>query len=67
MIFFAYFGFEAVSTAGAEIENPSRDMPIGIIGSLVICTTLYIAHLGRAGRHRALSVELDTPPPSRWR
>jgi amino acid transporter len=41
-IFFAYIGFEAVSTAGAESKNPSRDMPIGIIGSLAICTVLYI-------------------------
>ncbi len=42
-IFFAYLGFEAVSTAGAEAKNPARDMPIGIIGALVICTILYIA------------------------
>ena len=41
-IFFAYIGFEAVSTAGAESSNPSRDMPIGILGSLIICTILYI-------------------------
>jgi APA family basic amino acid/polyamine antiporter len=41
-IFFAYIGFEAVSTAGAESRNPSRDMPIGILGSLIICTVLYI-------------------------
>jgi APA family basic amino acid/polyamine antiporter len=41
-IFFAYIGFEAVSTAGAEARNPARDMPIGIIGSLLICTVLYI-------------------------
>jgi APA family basic amino acid/polyamine antiporter len=41
-VFFAYIGFEAVSTAGAEAKNPARDMPIGIIGSLVICTILYI-------------------------
>ncbi|MFM7274478.1 MAG: amino acid permease, partial [Gammaproteobacteria bacterium] len=41
-IFFAYLGFEAVSTAGAEARNPARDMPIGIIGSLVVCTVLYI-------------------------
>jgi APA family basic amino acid/polyamine antiporter len=41
-IFFAYIGFEAVSTAGAEAKNPARDMPIGIIGSLIICTILYI-------------------------
>lgn len=41
-IFFAYIGFEAVSTAGAESKNPARDMPIGILGSLLICTILYI-------------------------
>jgi APA family basic amino acid/polyamine antiporter len=43
VIFFAYIGFEAVSTAGAESKNPARDMPIGILGSLAICTVLYIA------------------------
>ncbi len=42
VIFFAYIGFEAVSTAGAEAKNPARDMPIGILGSLVVCTILYI-------------------------
>jgi len=41
VIFFAYVGFEAVSTAGAESKNPGKDMPIGIIGALVICTVLY--------------------------
>jgi basic amino acid/polyamine antiporter, APA family len=41
-IFFAYLGFEAVSTAGAEARNPSKDMPIGILGALTICTILYI-------------------------
>ncbi len=42
IVFFAYIGFEAVSTAGQEAKNPKRDMPIGIIGSLVVCTLLYI-------------------------
>lgn len=42
-IFFAYLGFEAVSTAGAEAKNPAKDMPLGIIGALVVCTALYIA------------------------
>ena len=42
VIFFAYLGFEAVSTAGAESRNPARDMPIGILASLAICTVLYI-------------------------
>ena len=43
VIFFAYLGFEAVSTAGAESRNPGKDMPIGILGALAICTVLYIA------------------------
>jgi APA family basic amino acid/polyamine antiporter len=42
IIFFAYIGFDAVSTAAQEAKNPSRDMPIGILGSLIICTVLYI-------------------------
>ncbi|HEY8571280.1 APC family permease [Phenylobacterium sp.] len=42
VIFFAYLGFEAVSTAGAESRNPGKDMPIGILGALTICTVLYI-------------------------
>ena len=42
VIFFAYIGFDAVSTAAQEAKNPQRDMPIGIIGSLVVCTILYV-------------------------
>ncbi len=42
VIFFAYIGFDAVSTAAQESKNPQRDMPFGILGSLVICTVLYI-------------------------
>ena len=42
VIFFAYIGFDAVSTAAQESRNPQRDMPRGIIGSLVICTVLYV-------------------------
>jgi APA family basic amino acid/polyamine antiporter len=42
VVFFAYIGFDAVSTAAQEAKNPKRDMPIGILGSLVICTVLYI-------------------------
>jgi len=42
VIFFAYIGFDAVSTAAQESKSPKRDMPIGILGSLVICTILYI-------------------------
>ncbi|HUA86330.1 MAG TPA: amino acid permease [Bryobacteraceae bacterium] len=43
-IFFAYIGFDAVSTAAQEARDPKRDMPIGIIGSLAICTVLYILY-----------------------
>jgi len=42
VIFFAYIGFDAVSVAAQEAKNPQRDMPIGILGSLVVCTILYI-------------------------
>ena len=42
VIFFAYIGFDAVSTAAQDAKNPKRDMPIGILGSLAICTVLYI-------------------------
>ncbi len=42
IVFFAYIGFDAVSTAAQEAKNPKRDMPIGILGSLLICTILYI-------------------------
>jgi APA family basic amino acid/polyamine antiporter len=46
IIFFAYLGFDAVSTSAEETANPQRDLPIGIIGSLVICTVLYIVVSG---------------------
>ncbi|KYG34239.1 amino acid permease [Priestia endophytica] len=42
-VFFAYLGFDAIATASEEVKRPQRDMPIGIIGSLIVCTVLYIA------------------------
>jgi APA family basic amino acid/polyamine antiporter len=42
IVFFAYIGFDAISTTAEETRNPQRDMPIGIIGSLIICTVIYI-------------------------
>src|SRR6266480_3853072 len=48
IVFFAYIGFDAVSTAAQEAKNPQRDMPISIIGSLLICTVLYILVAGVA-------------------
>ncbi|WP_375462340.1 amino acid permease [uncultured Methylobacterium sp.] len=46
VVFFAYIGFDAVSTAAQECENPQRNMPIGILGSLAICTVIYILFAG---------------------
>ncbi len=46
VVFFAYIGFDAVSTTAEEAKNPSRDLPIGIIASLVICTVLYLSVAG---------------------
>jgi len=46
VVFFAYIGFDAVSTAAQEARKPQKDMPIGILGSLIICTILYIAVSG---------------------
>lgn len=46
VIFFAYIGFEAISTTAQEAKNPQKDMPIGIIGSLLICTILYVGLAG---------------------
>ena len=43
IIFFAYIGFDAISTAAEETKNPQRDLPIGILGTLLICTILYVA------------------------
>lgn len=43
LVFFAFIGFDAVSSAAEEVRNPSRDLPIGIIGSLAVCTVLYVA------------------------
>jgi basic amino acid/polyamine antiporter, APA family len=62
VIFFAYIGFDAVSTAAQEASNPRRDMPIGILGSLVICTILYILVAGvLTGLVKYTS--LDVPDP----
>jgi len=46
VVFFAYIGFDAVSTAAQEARNPQKDMPIGLLGSLVVCTILYIVVSG---------------------
>ena len=43
IIFFSFIGFDAVSTAAEECKNPKRDIPIGILGSLFVCTLIYVA------------------------
>jgi len=62
IVFFAYIGFDAVSTAAQEAKNPKRDMPIGIITSLLICTVLYIIVSAIATGVLPYS-ELDVPDP----
>lgn len=62
VIFFAYIGFDAVSTAAQEAKNPQRDMPIGIISSLLICTVLYMA-VAAIATGVVPYLELDVPDP----
>jgi basic amino acid/polyamine antiporter, APA family len=62
VVFFAYIGFDAVSTAAQEAKNPKRDMPIGILGSLVVCTILYILVSGLL-THIVPYTELNVPDP----
>src|SRR6185437_3995423 len=62
VVFFAYIGFDAVSTAAQEAKNPQRDMPIGIIASLLICTVLYIIVSGIATGVMSYT-ELNVPDP----
>ena len=62
IVFFAYIGFDAVSTAAQEAKNPQRDMPIGIIGSLLICTVLYIA-VSALATGIVPYLQLDVPDP----
>jgi APA family basic amino acid/polyamine antiporter len=62
VVFFAYIGFDAVSTAAQEAKNPQRDMPIGIIGSLLICTVLYILVSGIATGVMSYK-DLNVPDP----
>lgn len=62
VVFFAYIGFDAVSTAAQEAKNPQRDMPIGILGSLAICTVLYIL-MALVMTGLANYTELNVPHP----
>ena len=62
IVFFAYIGFDAVSTAAQEAKNPQRDMPIGIIASLLICTVLYIV-VSAIATGVVPYAQLDVPDP----
>jgi len=62
VVFFAYIGFDAVSTAAQEAKNPRKDMPLGILGSLVICTILYILVSGLL-THLVPYGQLNVPDP----
>src|SRR5215469_5053023 len=62
VVFFAYIGFDAVSTAAQESRNPQRDMPFGILGSLISCTVLYIIVAGLLTGLKPYTA-LNTPAP----
>ena len=68
IVFFAYIGFDAISTAAEETKNPQRNLPIGILGGLAICTIIYVI-VGRSSRgwSRTLSWGSPTRWPRRWR
>jgi len=75
VVFFAYIGFDAVSTAAGEAKNPQRDMPIGILGSLVICTIIYIIvslvltgmlHYTQLGTAKPVATALEAYPSLGW-
>jgi APA family basic amino acid/polyamine antiporter len=75
IIFFAYIGFDAVSTAAQEAKNPQRDMPIGILASLAVCTVLYVAvaavltgmvHYSELNSPAPVALALDRHPELGW-
>src|SRR6266498_3193286 len=66
LVFFAYIGFDAVSTAAQEAKNPQKDMPIGILGSLFVCTVLYVVVsallTGMVNYKELLALQTSSPP-----
>ena len=75
VIFFAYIGFDAVSVAAQEAKNPQRDIPLGMLGSLLICTALYmlmsyvvtgIAHYSTLNVAHAVSAAVEALPGTAW-
>ncbi|MFB9068877.1 amino acid permease [Pseudofulvimonas gallinarii] len=75
IVFFAYIGFDAVSTAAGEARNPQRDMPIGILVSLAVCTLIYIivcavltgmVHYSQLGTAKPVATALEAYPSLLW-
>src|SRR5690606_1379361 len=75
IVFFAYIGFDAVSTAAGEARNPQRDMPIGILVSLAVCTLIYIivcavltgmVHYSQLGTPKPVATALEAYPSLLW-
>ena len=64
IVFFAFIGFDAVSTTAEETKNPQRDMPIGMIASLIICTLLYVLMSGVLTGIKNIRFTWATPPRS---
>ena len=65
IIFFSYVGFDTASTTALEARNPQRDLPIGIIGALMISTVLYVGDVGGPHRHGAVTRSSTSMRPSR--
>lgn len=63
IIFFAFYGFDAISTAAEETKNPGRDLSIGIVGSMVICTALYLIVAAAAIGARPVASFAESPEP----
>ena len=63
IIFFAFYGFDAISTAAEETKNPGRDLPLGILGSMLICTVIYVAVAVAAVGAVPYTVYADSPEP----
>ena len=62
IIFFAFYGFDAIATAAEETKNPGRDLTIGIVGSMVACVIIYMAVAGSRDRRARLSAASPTAP-----
>ena len=63
IIFFAFYGFDAISTAAEETKNPARDLSIGIVGSMLVCTALYLIVAAAAIGARPVASFADSPEP----